>query len=577
MEKSPFGFHEGEALHNLAKYYPRIIDVLLEVVQNAIDKNATRIMLTINQKVRNIVVRDDGDGVTLRQFEDALTSISSSKKRKDQLGRFGLGLISPLGKCVRFLFTSTPRQDPHSYLEWTFDSEDLRVQKKITGIPMRARKDLHFTKGESANSRSASYVPWRTQVSIENYTVDKQINRVTFESLRDGILDRFGASMRRKNTLVLVTITDENGHKGTHEIRAKDFEGARIEEVELSEQDSGRTTFRLFLARKADRGRKGKVLVGEAGNDFRLDFNSFNRSLPEVCELAHEVVAALGSGVFEGEILNTRIQLQASRRGFEASDALTGFCSSLEKWYEEYGSKYYKEAQEQRQEERYQSLGARSLKVLEDILKQPAFAGMRKAFERFSVGTVGPGHVEKRGKIAPIKSLSAQGAAASNSNGDSDRAYNPKEEPEDELKNHNPLTVRGPKGSYRRRVRNNSLGLELWYDAMQGSDNLWILEEETGTLRINVLHPLWRQCEDHSDKTLMRFQEYLMLQALGLLLGPPEWSQHARLVLDEINAPYVHMLIHGDQLAGRLPGRSGKQGELKIATRTKLTLARKRA
>ena len=68
----------------------------------------------------------------------------------------------------------------------------------------------------------------------------------------------------------------------------------------------------------------------------------------------------------------------------------------------------------------------------------------------------------------------------------------------------------------------------------------------------------------------MRFQEYLMLQALGLQASAPDFSIHARLVLDDINAPFVYMLIHGDSLAGRALGRPKNQG-VKVVGRSART------
>src|SRR3989344_771476 len=291
MQKSPFGFHEGEPLLKLAGYYPRILDVLLESVQNCIDKDAQLIMIGINQKSRQISIRDDGEGVSQHEFEKALTSVSSSIKKKDKLGRFGLGLVSPLGKCEKFSVTSTPKRDPRGYLEWSSVTDDLRGQDKIAGIPMRTRPDLQFSRGEGHNARGTTNVPWRTEVRMEHYTQDRQINRVTIQSLREGIVDRFGPSMRRKKTLVVITITNENGDRNTQEIRAKEFEGTKLQDVEILERDSGRTKFSLYLAKKTDKGRRGKVLIGEASNDFRLDFGTFNRSLPDVCQISDDVVA----------------------------------------------------------------------------------------------------------------------------------------------------------------------------------------------------------------------------------------------------------------------------------------------
>ncbi len=560
MKQSPFSFHEGAALLKLAGYYPRILDVLLESVQNCLDKGAQVITIVVNQKQRQIAVRDDGDGVSQQEFEKALTSVSSSIKKKDKLGRFGLGLISPLGKCARFIFTSTTKRNPKGFLEWSFVTDDLLKQQKIEGIPMRERLDLQFSRAETRVVRGVSSVRWRTEVRIEGFTTDRQINIVTMDSLRDGVLERFASTMRKNQSVIELTVVDEDGERQSCEIRAKDFTGRKLEEVDYRDRESGQTHFRLFLAQKDKKGkRNGKVLVGEKDNDFRLNFSTFNRSLPEACKLSDELVSALGSGLFEGEVLNSAITLHASRRSFEADESLVGFCVILEKWFAEHGAEHYQDANDQRQEERYQQLGIRSMKVIEEMLKRPQFAGLLKAIESFKKGSIGPGHFEKKGSPSPETSLAVNNLRPekpSNGEGEGNENF----EPEKERPEHRPMTVVGPKGTRRTIVRSNSLGLQLVHDAIQGSDRLWVLEEETGTLRINVLHPLWQQCEEHSDRTLMRFQEYVMLQALALRAAPSDWAPFAELVLEETYAPYVFMLIHGDTIAGRqFGGRRGKK------------------
>lgn len=589
MSRSPFGFHQGSALLKLASFYPRLLDVLLEEVQNCIDKGARMVQVIINQKTRNIAIRDDGDGVSQHEFEQALTSISKTMKdrKKGKLGRFGLGLISPLGKCERFVFTSTSKRDPRAYLEWTFVTKDLEEQETIRGIPMRARQDLLFRRGDSHNVRGTTTVPWRTEVRIEHYTNDRQINRVSLESLREGILDRFGPSMRRNQVVVTVRLTHESGECSTLDIKAKDFEGVKLPDATIEDRSNkSRTWFKLYLARKTEKGRRGKVLVGEVDNDFRFDFSTFVRYLGDGFDLADEAVAALKSGVFEGEILNDVVQLHENRKTFLANEALLSFCAAIEEWFELHGKKHFKAAQEEKQEERYQTLGTRSMRVIEEMLKLPAFSGLLKAIDSFKKGSIGPGHAEYAGKTSPDTSIAVRGnTGRSNEGRENTGDSEGRTPPQNDLPKDRPLTVVGPRGVNRTIVRGHSTGLQLAHVAMPGSQSLWVLDEVMGVLKINVLHPLWLQCEEHNDRSLMRFQEYLMLQALGLQAAPQDWAQFARLVFDELNAPYAYMLVHGDALAGRLPGGRAKgpvekaetPAQKPTVTRARLTPAKRRA
>src|SRR3989344_3717360 len=110
-------FNQGRALLHLAGMYPTLLEVILELVQNALDKdvNATRIWIAINYQTRYLSVRDNGAGSSINRFNLALASVAEpGRKGEGSLGQFGIGLISPLGKCNRFTFISCPT--PHKSL-----------------------------------------------------------------------------------------------------------------------------------------------------------------------------------------------------------------------------------------------------------------------------------------------------------------------------------------------------------------------------------------------------------------------------------------------------------------------------
>lgn len=552
MTSSPFALHHGEALLRLAGTYPTLLEVVLECVQNALDKKAEVIRVDINQKSRSIVVWDDGAGVTQAEFERALTSVCTSIKKEDKLGRFGLGLISPLGKCAQFSFTSTPKSSPHDYREWTFITERLREQREISGIPMRNRSDLWFG---SSTKKGVTSLPWRTQVKIEKFTADRFVSRLSIEAVRDGIVEKFGSVMRKSRPMILVSLTNEDGETAVQQVPIKDFDGTKLPETDIR-TGVGKAYFRLYLARKTPKGKEGKVQVGEAQNDFRISLRMFVHSLPEGHILEDDVAHALASGIFEGEILTSQARFHANRRGFEANDALIDFCTAINRWYRTIGRSHYENAQETGREERYQDLGLRSLKVLQAMMEEPAGRMLLHAIESFKRGTIGSGHLKMPGTPSDMTTLSVHRPGDRehpNSDSPSERDH-----PTTEHTGHMPLVAAGPRGQRRISVRSNSLGLQIVHEVME-SENLWTLDAQTGTLAFNVRHPLWVQCEEHGDKTVMRFQEYIMLQALGIQSIPEEYRDVVRKTLLDLNAPYVFMLVNADLLAGRTPQRLNKK------------------
>lgn len=559
---SRLAMHEGKALISLAGTYPTVLDAILEAIQNTLDANASLVWVKINQKNLVITVQDNGDGRSRAQFEEALANVANSIKDEDKMGRFGRGLISPLGKCDKFSFTSAPKSDASGYLEWLFITKDIEAQSVIRGIPFKPQQSLRYSREQRKPHHGVTFVPWRTEVRIMNYTRDRVIGRLTMESLIDNISDRYGVKLRRCGAKITIAITDEAGNRLVRDVTGLQLKGEGLEEVKITDPDAGETVFKLYLSRRTTKGRNGKVVFGEQDNDFRISAPSFSRSTIDWLGQGDgaAAIAALTSGVFEGEIINSRVTLKPDRRGFERNDALVGLCATLERWYRGYGKFHLERAEETKRDERYQQLGIRSLGVIKALLNQPSFSHILDFFRSLKQGTVGEGHAKiPKDKVLgeqETTSLANQGGAGKT------RRSKPKDnditicsfDGQEEREDHLPLTVTGPHGRKRKVVRSNSLGLQIEYSAMEGSDKLWEFDRIHGILTFNVRHPLWEQCES-DDKTLMRFQEYVAVQVLVLETMPEAWREAQRAFANDLAAPFAFMLKHADVIAGRKFGR----------------------
>ncbi len=547
-ESSKIDFHHGQALLRVAGHYPTLAEVVYEAVQNALDADATNINVAINHKKRILTVSDDGVGTTRKRFEDALLSVCKGIKDEDKLGQFGMGLIAPLGKCQRFTFTSTPKSNPRAYQQWTFSTDEICGQEKIDGIPVESVPDLHFER-----EAKGSGVTWRTQLKLYTFTKDRLLSRLTTSSLREGILERFGAAMRCRDAAVNAEIISSDGEISSEKIVADVYEGKRLPIEYVREKDAGQTTFQLYIAKKTQKGRRGKVLVGESGKDFTISFGQFARNAGEL--LDGDVCDALESGVFEGQISTEKAKLDPNRRHFIANDALAGLCIAIDEWYRKVGANYIEKMKEDAQDDHYQQLGMRSMRVLEGLLEQPAFAYLKDVVKSFRIGTIGTRHARPDGKIIGTQSEPSISidAAKNNGNGTGGNGGGGNE-PTSEHPGHTPYTVSGPKGRQRTMVRGNSQGLQFLYEQMEGSDRLWDLDSNAGVLRYNTRHPLWAECES-DERALMRFQEHIAITALTLETVPKEWKEQHRLMTDDAMPSFAFWLLKGDELAGRRPGR----------------------
>ncbi len=535
---SRLDFHMGEAFLRVASDYPTILDVILEQVQNAIDAEAKTITVVLNRKTRHIAIRDDGEGVSVETFETALQRVCLSGKERGKLGRFGIGLISPLGKCQTFVFTSCPKDTPKGYMEWTFTTEDIKQEARDIKIPVRSRTDIFFVGKGKTGPKGQTTVMWRTEVNIFKYSADKMISRVSsIDYLEEAILDRFSAALRRNKVVLNLRFVNEDGSEEKREgIKAKLFTGRPLSKVVITEPDVGKVEFRLFLAPRTTKGQNGKVLIGEIDNDYRFPFHLLARQAGGL--LPDEVLQALSSGVFEGEIVGEGVKLHSTRKSFEKDDAFVGFCAAIETWFQKHGSSHLEEIKEAHRDQRYQELGLKSLHEIEVLLNDPAFATIKSVLEDFKVGTTGCHHSPRDEEniigLQDETSISTHGLGAEES--DSTNESGGRVDSTEDKPKHRPLTVTGPRGRRRTLVRNDSIGLQFSHVAMDGSDRLWELDDRRGILHFNVNHPIWVEA-DVSDRKIRQLQETVAIFALTIKAMPDDLGETLRLAFDESLRP----------------------------------------
>lgn len=539
--------HAGQALLSMANTYPKLSDAVLEMIQNSIDANPANVYVEINLNTGRIAVRDDGDGVSTQTMETVFNQIGMSIKGQGKLGRFGRGIVAGLGKCSQFkLISCAKRQAGDGYHEWTFVTDKISNMAGDIDIPVRRIEKLMFSRKGKANTRVVNYVNWRTQMVFEGITEDRYISKLTASSLTEQVIENFGSVIRRKKINVWLYYTDKEGEYKECQIDPPAFMGRDLPTQIYTHPDVGNVEFKMYVTPLAMNGRKGRVMFGEAKDDFRISASQFFHSVDEL--LDQEVRQALTSGVFEGEILGQKIELHANRKHFVENDALIGFCLCLEKWYTEVGSKHYQETLSQNKERRYQKLGLRAMKVIEKYLDLPQFSEVMK---RITMGTISTGHVDKTEiGTQKVRSMSIDGGAGKPRD-ESEQSDRDRSKPKSEKKGHIPKTVAGPEGKMRTMVRSNSTGIQLSVEALLGKSVVYEFDKTVGVLRINSRHPHFAACEKR-DTWLMRYLETVAATALTLLLREDEESyMHQHQVAHDILDLLVLEITEGDVLSGR--------------------------
>lgn len=558
---SVLDFHRGNTLMNLAKTYASLPQTLIEAVQNSIDGEAQRIMVFVDYEQRSAVVADDGLGVDKSRFEEALMSVGQTVKRADQLGRFGLGLISPLNKCSSFTFESVPMPGLRGGV-WTFAAKDIRAQANEITIPYQEVYKLpKLPKLLQPYATGEFDRIWRTVMTMRGLIADKVTIAIDPDELQSEMLVKLGVRMREKRIKVRLVIRGSNGQVLERDICAADYTGEPLKVISFLDKDAGKVEFELYRAQKLSGKRSGVVTMSEMGNPAAVSIAAVARQARsgKLREYTEPAMNALTSGYFEGVIRCQNITLHPDRTKFEYNDPFQALLLSIAMWFEEHGMKYFEDEREVAREQRYQDLGLKSQEHIKSFLRLPEFSRYRDALQRvIKNGRMGEGHVMPgRGRPDGLESMTTtrvgQGGVgkprtpSATPTPPRQPGTAPKDRPGDI-----PLGVIGPDGNRRRLVRGDSQGLWFEHTTMPGNLRLWEFDHLSGVLSFNVRHPVWVTLEETNghhtakhDRQLMQLQEWLSFEVLALLAQFPEKEQfdEMRVLIDERIKPYVSAFI----------------------------------
>jgi len=506
------GLHFGNALKLLSDNYPLISKVILELIQNSLDSDATEIQVSVDYSKRIIYVRDNGVGISPEKFREAVSRVCSSMKSTDKLGQFGIGLFSPLGKCKTFTVTSAPMNAKYNC--WTFDSEAILRNSQSSEIPCQAAPDILYSLTGRARPGLRS-VNWRTEVRLQSFTKDSSISAVTFGDLRSLILGQFSEAMKRLRTSILLRIKKADGTKEEMIFQANQFKGEKLDPVVYGDEKVGQTSFEIFISPKTKTGRQGQIIFGIRGNDFRIPMSIFKKSLAGFAN--QETIDTLSSGFFEGQIVSDRCSLHQNRKEFREDDAMMNFCIHLDSWVTNHGQRYILQSKDASRDEKLQAIGQIAIKDLEEKIKKE-MPQLMSVVKSFKIGNIGPGHngFDFAGKEQGFRTKEANIPGGGGQTAPEAKKQSPREA---DHPGHTPFSVSGPKGSRRRLVRGHSTGLQFCYEEMPGNDNHWEFEAETGILTFNIRSELWAKMEI-SDRNLILYQEYVAIKALEMCLEP---------------------------------------------------------
>ncbi len=521
--------HAGKNLMIIAGKYPTLNRVILELVQNSLDSAANEIIIRIDYQKRYLAVRDNGQGIDQTDFQKAIQSICESVKTTDKFGRFGIGLISPIDKCQKFIITSAKRPKNDNYLRWSFDSEEILNNADFPKIPCEPMINYVFSRTGKAGTKRP--VDWRTEVALYGFSKDKTISTVSVNDLRSDIINQFSEGLKKLDATVIIDIKNIDGTENKVRFQAQPFQGKKLDKISFGDSTEGETIFELYLAPKTKTGRKGEIAFGITDDPFRIPSKIFVKFLQKINYASPETIKLLTSGVFEGHITTSKCSLLPNRQEFAENDYCLQFNIHLDLWAKNHGQKYVIELKDENRDAWLQALGSVAINGLEEKIKaMPHLANLVKGFK---MGTIGPGHKDfpkisktqkfKSTKVKPSQNKTPEDKPVSDTpGGDKDQSTYP---------GHMPATVGGPRGTRRKPIRGDSTGIQFVYEEMMGSDHHWEFDPEYGMVIFNIRSNIWSTMEQAGERNLILYQQYIAIKALELQLEAPSTRETIYLFL----------------------------------------------
>lgn len=515
------GIHVGRALKFITDNYPTLNKVILELVQNSLDSDAKNICIAINYRNDSLKVRDNGSGISIQKFSEAVRSVCNSSKKAGKLGQFGIGLLSPLGKCEEFIITSAPQGPNPKYRSWYFNSKEILRSEDLPEIAYKDCPEIVYSRNLNIHLPNKRPVDWYTEVAVNNFTKDSSINAIAVDDLRSLILAHFSEAMKKLDTVVTVRIMSKEKEKTDLTFKAADFKGEKLNKVIYGSEENGQTSFEMYVSPKTKKGRQGQILVGVKGNDFRIPFSVFIKSIRDMINV--EAYHILTSGTFEGAIISDQCTLHQNRKEFENNEKLLYFCIHINDWVASHGQKQISGMKDAEKDVWLQAVGSLALRNLEEKIKteMPHLLSVVKAFKN---GTIGSGHngFDKTRKPQDFSSTDWKDVLK-NAGQEKVKDVTPKPhtEPKTDHPEHTPFIVAGPKGQKRRVVRGHSTGIQFVYEELPGNENHWEFNKDSGMLVFNTRSDVWDRMEQAGERNLILYQEYVAIKALEMQLVPP--------------------------------------------------------
>lgn len=532
----PIDLLKGNVLLGIAQSHRRASQVVLELVQNALDEDPKHVFIIISEERKTISVYDDGNGVSEQDMVENWLNVGKSRKRgqKDKIGERAFAKVAPLLIGDGFTLTSRPMGIPKSHY---FSTTVLRKEFEDNPKP-----EVHLKQHEIGFSYGdvVSFKP-TTLAKISGVSKGALRELLRMDALAEEIADTFGSKIQRSgvNIQILSRPAGVGNRKDEKraEVRPREFPGTRQKEFSIPTK-FGPVTFEMYTTRQAIRG--AKVLVDHAGRHEFL--------LANMTELWRRVKDCLGSGHFHGKIHVNFCTILPERQGFELNEQYDAFVEAVETFVDDVARPYIEELRLENKFEKYNALFASALDRLDEFFKKFPELKLRGAMPRFikqaaDEATLLGGNQRGDDRKAPDIHEVLERHKARREQKRHPKPSGGKEGHSSGSRTPAPL----PPGRIQKKVK-GQCGIEVTYGTPTSETGFkkrtwW----DAGTIVFNIEHPDWSMYDNAGEKPLTSYIQLHLIKELTVVSTDfQNCRQHFLELFEDVYMPFMAMFIVND-------------------------------
>lgn len=507
------GFHYGRTLLHLADTYSRPVQVILEMVQNAIDADCKNIYIKVDNSKKYIYCADDGKGESYSNLQRRFERIGERQKEK-KIGHKGIGNLACLAIAETSCLTTRPKDSGERFCTISLSRSGLENQSEPFDLPCALESDS-FRPG--VNFRLGS------DFRISTLLIAKKVKTSANKLLNDtamisrGIEDKFATQIIQKDIRIIIETSSQRIN-----VKPSPYPGEKQETILKTKL--GDVKFEMYVLNKPERKPRLHVVHGKSSEEFySIPFTPFINVSPVVKEV-------FGSGYLQGNIFLPFCTITPDREDLEFDDELSIFWDCIEKYSQDFGMELLNKLSEEKKE-------LKIFLVLNNALKKAStYLKKNNELKNFFSGIVSPGHIGYESGIDTENVRTKKQISYEHNNTTNGKT------PLSEKKGIVHTGIVDYSGS-KRRVVNRQVGLYAEYRnpvLEEGMD--WRCKREGRVIVFNCMHQDWLKAETNSE-IHTNYCFHLILKEI-VLVKIGDFSENTSIFFNQIfEDEYMPMLL----------------------------------